>query len=506
MKSKSYLSIILLILTSILLFVGKVSGATWTSIVLDNRERVGSSTSIAVDGTDNVHTSYVDSDNDGTNPILKYITNVSGSWIAETVDSSENEVQDAAIAIDSSDKVHISYVDFDSDGTNRNLKYITNVSGSWVIMTIDSGRYVGWDTAIAIDSSDNVHISYLYYDYDSADGDLKYATNATGSWVTSTVDSSGSVGRYLSIAIDSTDNAHISYFDETNIDIKYATNASGSWVTETVDGFPSNNFFQWDTSIALDSSDNVHICYHYTLDGFEIITEGLKYASNVSGLWVTETVDFDTVFLGIVDTGKYNSMAIDSSGNAHISYYDGILRYTTNSSGSWVTETVDRKGSVGFHTSIALDTSGKVHISYFDDTNHDLKYATTHVPVPDINANVTDVLVTPTDNLSVTVALDPASRSGDDADWWVAADTPYGWFYLVANTMSWELAGTSHTDLLVTHQGTLFNLSTVEVLNIPVAGLLPGTYKLYFAVDTNRNGVLDFAELYYDSVVVNITP
>ena len=95
---------------------------------------------------------------------------------------------------------------------------------------------------------------------------------------------------------------------------------------------------------------------------------------------------------------------------------------------------------------------------------------------------------------------------GEDSDWWVAADTPYGWFYLVASTMLWEFAGTSYTDLLVSHQGVLFNLATIEVLNIPVAGLLPGTYKLYFAVDMNMNGSLDLDQLYYDSVVVNITP
>ncbi len=72
--------------------------------------------------------------------------------------------------------------------------------------------------------------------------------------------------------------------------------------------------------------------------------------------------------------------------------------------------------------------------------------------------------------------------------------------------MSWEFAGESHTDLLVTHQGALFNLSTTEVLNIPVSGLPSGTYTFYFAVDLNMNGIIDFGELFFDSVVVNITP
>ena len=68
-----------------------------------------------------------------------------------------------------------------------------------------------------------MHISY--YDYTNAD--LKYATNASGNWVKTTVDSAGRCWTVHSIAIDSNNKAHISYYDNTNDDLKYATNASG---------------------------------------------------------------------------------------------------------------------------------------------------------------------------------------------------------------------------------------------------------------------------------------
>jgi hypothetical protein len=61
--------------------------------------------------------------------------------------------------------------------------------------------------------------------YATASQDLKYATNYSGAWTTTTLDSSGDVGNYCDIAIDSNDRLHISYYDATSGDLKYATTA-----------------------------------------------------------------------------------------------------------------------------------------------------------------------------------------------------------------------------------------------------------------------------------------
>lgn len=126
-------------------------------------------------------------------------------------------------------------------------------------------------------------------------------------------------------------------------------------------------------------------------------------------------------------------------------------------------------------------------------------------PAPDVKANGFDTLIniTSDDNLLVTVVLNAGSNIGLNADWWVAASTPFGWYYFDVSTMSWVLAGSSYTSLSPTHQGILFNLSTFEVLNM--SGLPTGTYIFYFAVDSNMNGSLVSDKVYADSVTVAVT-
>ena len=72
-----------------------------------------------------------------------------------------------------------------------------------------------------------MHISYSTYYYDDDGGHvnsryhLKYATNASGSWVITTVDSGSNtrdnIGSHNSIALDGAGKAHISYHEADSL-------------------------------------------------------------------------------------------------------------------------------------------------------------------------------------------------------------------------------------------------------------------------------------------------
>ena len=204
-------------------------GFTTETVDGDSKTEVGTYCSIVnVDANGGCYISY----RDDTNNTLKCATNVNGSWIIEVVASGAKDDASGpthnSIARDSNGNIHIAYYD---NGKDKNLKYATNKSGSWVTSTVDdtvidgadSGPYCGKYNSIAVDSSGYVHFSY-YDDSSNRDGqNLKYATNRSGSWVVTTVDSTDNVGLYTSLALGFSGEVYISYYDMTHGVLKLAT-------------------------------------------------------------------------------------------------------------------------------------------------------------------------------------------------------------------------------------------------------------------------------------------
>jgi hypothetical protein len=216
--------------------------------------------------------------------------------------------------------------------------------------------------SIAVDSSNNPHICY----YIGLSGDLKYAKYVSDTWHIQTV-SKGNAFRYGSLVLDSVDNPHIvfSYSNNTSIEMRYAKFAGGSWHFETID-YPSVGVY----SFAMDSNDNPHVAYISRSTGTGWTYE-LRYATLDNGSWTVESVE-------IGDIGAFISIAVDTVGNPHISYYRYInddLRYASRINGIWYITTVDSTEDVGAGNSLALDANDNPHISYLDKTNNDVKYA-----------------------------------------------------------------------------------------------------------------------------------
>jgi len=230
----------------------------------------------------------------------------------------------------------------------------------WSVETVDDSGNMGKYSSIALDDSGHPHISY----YDDDDDDLEYASWNGSAWETQTVDETGNVGQYSSLVIDGSNKPHISYYDGTNADLKYAAWNGTAWNIETVDS--PGNIGRY-CSLAVDSYGYPHISYGTG-------SAGLKYAAWNGSAWNIEEAD-DTRFVG-----AGTSIALDIGDNPHIAYYDQtnrILKYIYWDGASWTIATVDTTVGVniGDSISIAMDDGDKPHISYYNRANENLGYA-----------------------------------------------------------------------------------------------------------------------------------
>ncbi|MBT5594863.1 MAG: hypothetical protein HOJ60_04935, partial [Euryarchaeota archaeon] len=230
-------------------------------------------------------------------------------------------------------------------------------------VSLDSTDSVGEMSSLAIDSNDNLHVTY----FDGINFNLEYMTYDGSSWSTPvSLDSTGIVGEYSSLAVDSNDNLHVTYYDYTNENLEYMTYDGSSWSTPV--SLDSTGYVGEDSSLAIDSNDNLHVTYYADYPSYNL--EYMTYDGFMQS-WSTP-VSLDSTD----DVGLESSLAIDSNDNLHVTYLDyypnANLEYMTYDGSSWSTPvSLDSTDDVGFDSSLAIDSSDNLHVTYLDNTNYD---------------------------------------------------------------------------------------------------------------------------------------
>jgi hypothetical protein len=330
----------------------------WVTETVDSEGDVGQRPSLALDSPGHPHIAY----HDVTNDRVRYALREATGWTSQTV---EEAALTPSLALDTSGQPHIAF-------TRRGpaVRYAVLSGGEWVSETVDSPAA---DPSLALDSLGDPHIAYFDVRTLPPHGPgqgLKYAHRTAGGWVIESVDRVECDS--VSLALDQSGTPHIVYHDTGGDSVKYAVLDGGTWVSETVESSATL------PSLALDDSGKPHIAY--TRNG-----PSVRYAVRKDGGWASETVD---------GAAAESSLAMDALGNPHIAYADVRpvpphgpgegLKYARRTAAGWVIEIVDTLNctdpSAGSSTSLALDSSGNRHIAYYDADNGDLKVAHAEAP------------------------------------------------------------------------------------------------------------------------------
>jgi len=156
---------------------------------------------------------------------LAYAKRVVNGWSIEEITIDQlGELSGLSLALDSEGHAHIAMCGpWGAGPYTAQVNYLTNVSGEWEMENVDTlicGNYCDpvpiSDCVIALNSAGKAHILYNSdLDVYANLGKLKYATNMNGDWRTCYLDKAGRVGDFNSIAIGADGMIHASYYGES---------------------------------------------------------------------------------------------------------------------------------------------------------------------------------------------------------------------------------------------------------------------------------------------------
>lgn len=232
---------------------------------------------------------------------------------------------------------------------------------------------------LALDSKQRPHISYA--DFGTGIGAKLHHVYWDGTvWQNQAVPlNSEVIAYYTSIALDANDYPAISFYEyrgpagtEISVRMRIVTWNGKYWEVQTIDGDNQSGKFN---SIAIDSQGHRHLAY----GNVSAMIGGARYA-----FW-----DGQTTKLEIVDDRSMNetdlvgysiAMALDKDGNPHLTYANIshlAVKYAVRKAGRWSVQTVDGMRGVAYpdRNSIAIDPGGQPYIGYYDSGLGALKVA-----------------------------------------------------------------------------------------------------------------------------------
>ena len=345
---------------------------------------------------------------------LVYQSRVAGAWSAQTVatsgaftaaeynsaDAVERASQTAQLVFTSDGTPHALFLEKQwNGGAGRYqtlIQHYARTSAGWQkVETITPNWMSQWGpNNLVAEAGANNSIHLIFTETNAAatgvgnfgTGTLMYATNAGGAWgfakIADTADLSQDVWftggrwtpRFLSLAVDSTNHAHVTYtpqfyiagaFSTVNSTLMYATNRGGAWASQTVMApLDSTADAGLGASVAVGPGDQIAIASYY-VDRYNTgspQSSKLMYHTLTAGGWthatVTSTPDGYVAGDGARFTGFAPQLYFDASGRANIVFSDeagehlpvsyanefaGQIRLATLNGSAWSLSTVFRQ-------------------------------------------------------------------------------------------------------------------------------------------------------------------
>jgi hypothetical protein len=319
--------------------------------VIENSSQFSNGRKMVMDSDDNVYAIYMN----GLNPTQIFISNSSDLgevWTENQVTTGTTMQLDPSLAIDSSGVLHAVWRG-DVSGVYQ-IRYANSANGgvTWGnFNTITSETTDQSAPSIAVDTNDKVHISWFGTDSTSSTNIYYVNRTSIGTWgIIATVASS--YNEYPSIATDSEDNVHIVWSGRTTTsttgNIKYSMldASTGSWSTIKMLSSSTTND-QVSPSIAVDLDDNINVVWTSESSASQI--QYIRWDAKTTSWGSAEEISTNKSA-----NDNHPSIGVDHRGYAYVVWYkdnpDQLIMMMSNGN-LWFGEfELTRAGKINFTT------------------------------------------------------------------------------------------------------------------------------------------------------------
>lgn len=246
--------------------------------------------SLTLDSKQNPHIAYVDFGT-ASGSKLRHASWDGKTWTRQMIPLSSDVIAYFnSIVLDEHDYPSISFYEYRGPrGTDLldRMRTVTWNGNTWEVRTVDSDNQSGKFNSMAADSKGNIHLAYA--NVAAMTAGLRYAEWDGKAWKAEIVDSlarnnGGTVGYSTALALDSRDQPHITYMNISTGQVLYAARTDGEWKIEIVDNilsaaYPDRN------SIVISESGVPYVGYFDSGRGI------LKVAHKRGDKWIAEVVD-----------------------------------------------------------------------------------------------------------------------------------------------------------------------------------------------------------------------
>lgn len=271
---------------------------------------------VATDSSNNIHIVWSDNTPGNWEIFYKKSTDQGTSWATQRLTNTWRHSHNPAIAVDSSDHIHVVWND-NSPGQNEIHHMKSTDHGiHWTMKRLTYNSGSSESAAIAVDTINSIYVVWQDETPGNNEIYLRKSSNGGVSWEgTKRLTWTAGSSEAPAVTVDDDGNIHIVWQDDTpgNDEIyhKISTNGGSTWQTKRLTYTSS---YSLDPAIAGDPSGGIHVTWtDYPPGGYEI---HYKRSTDEGSTWTTKRLTWSP------DSSHGSSVATDSSGYIHVAWYD----------------------------------------------------------------------------------------------------------------------------------------------------------------------------------------